>query len=173
MKQNASFALFGSREEIPCGCRAEPANPCRQAIPPPGALRTQPSKPNGLRSTAARRTPNPTKQVKRLAPLPPDGCCLCTVFACMRNFPVRCISAAVSGAFFLSGIPRCRKRRGENANPRTNFIFLQKTAHFLARLCGAGERQRLKCGKRTSENIRARDGYGKVRTRTETGKKHL
>ena len=50
MKQNASFALLGSREEIPCGCRAEPANPCRQAIPPPGVLRTQPSKPNGLRS---------------------------------------------------------------------------------------------------------------------------
>ena len=87
---------------------------------------------------AARRTPNPTKQAKRLALLPPDGCCLCTVFACMRNFPVRCISAAVSGAFFLSGIPRCRKRRGENANPRTNFIFCKKQRIFWHVCAGQG-----------------------------------
>ena len=148
-----------------CATRVKGGNPLRVQ----GGARE--SLPSG--NPAVRRTPNPTKQAKRLAPLPPDGCCLCTVFACMRSFPVRCISAAVSGAFFSfrdSALPQGEGRKCQSSH---KFYFLQKTAHFLARLCGAGERQRLKCGKRTSENIRARDGYGKVRTRTETGKKHL
>ena len=85
----------------------------------------------------AHSEPNQASQTACALP-PPDGCCLCTVFACMRNFPVRCISAAVSGAFFLSGIPRCRKRRGENANPRTNFIFCKKQRIFWQVCAGQG-----------------------------------
>ena len=40
--------------------------------------------------------------------------------------------------FFLSGIPRCRKRRGENANPRTNFIFCKKQRIFWHVCAGQG-----------------------------------
>ena len=43
--------LSGSRDDVPCGCRAEPANPCRRQSPPPGAH------------------PH-NKQAERLAPLP-------------------------------------------------------------------------------------------------------
>ena len=112
MKQNASFALLGSREEIPCGCRAEPANPCRQAIPPSGVLRTQPSKPNGLR---------PCRQTVVASVQYSPACVISPFVAYLPPCPV---------LFFLSGIPRCRKRRGENANPRTNFIFCKKDCIF-------------------------------------------
>ena len=107
---------------------------------------------------AVRRTPNPTKQAERLAPLPPDGCCLCTVFACMRNFPVRCISAAVSGAFFLSGIPRCRNRGAKNANPRTNFIFCKKQRIFWHVCAGQGRDN----GSNAAKERRKTFGAGRV-----------
>ena len=46
--------LSGSRDDVPCGCRAEPANHCRKA-PANRRTRTYKSKPNGLRSFAKRR----------------------------------------------------------------------------------------------------------------------
>ena len=48
---------IGSRGDVPCGCRAEPAKFCRQAIP------------------ADRRTPNPHKQAGRLARYRVKGRC--------------------------------------------------------------------------------------------------
>ena len=119
-EQNASFALLGSREEIPCGCRAEPANPCRQAIPPSGVLRTQPSKPNGLR---------PCRQTVVASVQYSPACVISPFVAYLPPCPV---------LFFLSGIPRCRKRRGENANPRTNFIFCKKQRIFWHVCAGQG-----------------------------------
>ena len=138
-----------------CATRVKGGNPLRVQ----GGARE--SLPSG--NPAVRRTPNPTKQAKRLAPLPPDGCCLCTVFACMRNFPVRCISAAVSGAFFLSGIPRCRKRRGENANPRTNFIFCKKQRIFWHVCAGQGRDNGLNAAKERRKTF----GRGTGRERCE------
>ncbi len=100
-----------------CATRVKGGNPLRVQ----GGARE--SLPSG--NSAVRRTPNPTKQAERLAPLPPDGCCLCTVFACMRNFPVRCISAAVSGAFFSfrdSALPQAEGRKCQSSH---KFYFLQ------------------------------------------------
>ena len=81
----------GSRGDVPCGYRAEPANLCRKAMPPKAHPNPQ-SKPNGLRShgsrdevpcgcraepaiIADRRTRPPIKQAGWLALLPPRGGC--------------------------------------------------------------------------------------------------
>ena len=110
-------ARIGSREEVPCGCRAEPANPCRQApgvsrfrtptanhgfalycrqaIPAARRSHPQQSKPHGLRHTAVRRSlavrrshPQQSKPTGLPFPLSPVLFPLCAAFR-----------------FFLSSLP--------------------------------------------------------------------
>ena len=134
-----------------CAIRVKGGNPLRVQ----GGARE--SLPSG--NPAARRTPNPTKQAKRLAPLPPDGCCLCTVFACMRNFPVRCISAAVSGAFFFFPGFRVAASGGAKMPILAQILFFAKNSAFFGTFVrGRGETT----AQMRQKNVGKHSGAGRV-----------
>ena len=95
--------LSGSRDDVPCGCRAEPANHCRQALPKAHAC---PTKASRTACAIAARQSSPTgeteplqKQTVRFALLPvPGGCAAFAVSGLKgkssdlrpRLLPVRC-----------------------------------------------------------------------------------